>query len=108
LVGLVLFLGTIAVLILFYQPQPTIKAIPPPAMYYFVLGIIFVFIIIRFVIFRSGKIDQSLVLERRPVDKAGLDYNDVAKHYYTHSINKILREKQLCESDPRHKSTKGR
>jgi len=104
----VLFLGTIAVLILFYQPQPTIKAIPPPAMYYFVLGIIFVFIIIRFVIFRSGKIDQSLVLERRPVDKAGLDYNDVAKHYYTHSINKILREKQLCESDPRHKSTKGR
>lgn len=97
------FLGTIAVLILFYQPQPTIKAIPPPALYYFVLGIIFIFIIIRFVIFRSGKIDQSLVLERRPVDKVGLDYNDVAKHYYTHSINKILREKQLCENGQKNK-----
>jgi hypothetical protein len=97
------FLGTMAILFLFYQPQPTIKAIPPPALYYFVLGIIFIFIIIRFVIFRSGKIDQSLVLERRPVDKAGLDYNDSAKHYYTHSINKILREKHLCENGQKNK-----
>ena len=40
---------------------------------------------------------------KRPVDKAGLDYNDAAKHYYTHSINKILREKHLCENGQKNK-----
>jgi hypothetical protein len=43
------------------------------------------------------------VLERRPVDKAGLDYNDAAEHYYTRSMNNILREKQLCENGQRDK-----
>jgi hypothetical protein len=74
------FLGIMAIIV-----QLNIKE----SALYFALGMVFAFIIIRFVTFRTGNIDQLLILERRPVDK-GKEYNEPAGPYSDEFITEIL------------------
>jgi hypothetical protein len=93
------FVGIIGILARFYGLSAIRNAVPE---YYFVLGLVFTFGIIRFVVFRNG-MEQLLVLERRPVEQPGFDYNDISEHYYKDFINKILIPKHKCEPDQNKK-----
>ena len=75
------FLGIMAIIVKFDNKESAL---------YFTLGMVFTFIIIRFVTFRKGNIDQLLILERRPIDKPGFEYNESAEPYSKEFIDEIL------------------